>query len=181
MLKGTKSGSILLFHNDLENTTEALPAILTQLRDDGYEFVKVSNLIYNEDYSINAEGRQIPDTKAGLDISADNVDEVMAQYSDKLAEMGFTEEQIQAAAKAVKGGAEMPEQVLQVISQLNGDTVPDGEENAPADGNTESAPEDGGDIPEEIPDSEGEDVPDISHPDDEGGVEIEDDKGSPQK
>ena len=56
VVAGAKSGSILLFHNDLENTTEALPDILTQLRDKGYEFVTVSNLIFWEDYTIDPNG-----------------------------------------------------------------------------------------------------------------------------
>ncbi len=120
VLSKTESGSILLFHNDLENTTEALPEILTTLRDKGYEFVTVSDLIFHEDYSINADGEQIPDKKASADITADNVDEVLAMYSDKLTELGFTEEQLAAAAQAVKNGAELPQQALEVLAGLDG-------------------------------------------------------------
>lgn len=115
----TKSGSILLFHNDLENTTEALPRLLEQLADNGFEFVTVSELIYHENYSIDAAGKQVPDQKTALDINItpENVDAVIAQYSTEIAAAGFTEEQVALAAQAVKNGAEIPQEVLAVISQ----------------------------------------------------------------
>lgn len=116
---GTKSGSILLFHNDLENTTEALPELLKQLKEKGFEFVSVSELIYHDNYSIDAAGKQIPDQKTALDINItpENVDAVIAQYSAEIAAAGFTEEQAALAAQAVKNGAEIPQEVLAVISQ----------------------------------------------------------------
>ena len=66
ILSKTESGSILLFHNDLENTTEALPQILTELLQKGMEFVKVEDMIYFEDYYIDNAGKQIyqPKTSA---------------------------------------------------------------------------------------------------------------------
>ncbi len=139
VLDGTKSGSILLFHNDLPNTTEALPEILTKLRDGGYEFVTVSDLIYSENYTINANGRQIAEQKTGLDINADNIDEVMAQYSDELSELGFTAEQLSEAAAKIKGGGEIPEQVLAVIAQLDGGFGADGGISTGRESGTESA------------------------------------------
>ena len=54
-----QNGSILLFHNGVENTTEALDKILTKLAKDGYEFVTVSELIYLDNYEIDHTGRQI--------------------------------------------------------------------------------------------------------------------------
>jgi polysaccharide deacetylase family sporulation protein PdaB len=57
----TKSGSIILFHNDLANTTAALPGILTDLKKKGFEFVKVSDLIYHDDYHVDSTGKQIYD------------------------------------------------------------------------------------------------------------------------
>ncbi len=113
-----KSGSIVLFHNDLKNTTEALPDILTALRDKGYEFVAVSDLIYHEDYTIDSTGRQVPVSKSSLDISAENVDEVMAQYSEEIAAAGFTYEQVAAAASAIKNGGEIPEEILAVMANI---------------------------------------------------------------
>ena len=52
--------SILLFHNGVENTPEALDKILTKLKADGYEFVTVSELIYLDNYEIDHDGRQYP-------------------------------------------------------------------------------------------------------------------------
>ena len=135
VMSKTESGSILLFHNDLENTTQALPEILTTLRDKGYEFVTVSDLIYHEDYSINADGRQIPDKKASVDITSDNVDEVLARYSDKLTELGFSEEQLAAAAEAVKNGAELPQQALEVLAQLDSMSADENSVNSDANEN----------------------------------------------
>ncbi|MDR2532303.1 MAG: polysaccharide deacetylase family protein [Oscillospiraceae bacterium] len=70
----TVPGSILLFHNDLENTTQALPEVLTRLRQAGFEFVRAGELIYYEDYFIDHAGKQIRDVRTILppDISADN-------------------------------------------------------------------------------------------------------------
>ncbi len=118
VVSGVKSGSIVLFHNDLKNTTEALPDILTALRDKGYEFVSVSDLIYHEDYTIDSTGRQVPVSKSSLDISAENVDEVMAQYSEEIAAAGFTYEQVAAAASAIKNGGEIPEEILAVMANI---------------------------------------------------------------
>ena len=53
-----QNGSIVLFHNGVENTPKALDKILTKLEKDGYEFVTVSELIYWNDYEIDHTGRQ---------------------------------------------------------------------------------------------------------------------------
>jgi len=55
----TKSGAILLFHNDLANTTEALPDIISQLKEKGFDFVPVSDIIYKENYRVDNAGKQI--------------------------------------------------------------------------------------------------------------------------
>ena len=54
-----QNGSIVLFHNGVENTPEALDKIFTKLQKDGYEFVTVSELIYWDNYEIDHTGRQI--------------------------------------------------------------------------------------------------------------------------
>lgn len=59
IVKKTKNGSILLFHNGVENTPRALDKILTELQKDGYEFVTVGELIYWENYTIDNSGKQI--------------------------------------------------------------------------------------------------------------------------
>lgn len=58
--KNVRKGSIILFHSGKKNTVEALPQILEILKNGGYEFVKVSDLIYAENYTIDHTGRQFP-------------------------------------------------------------------------------------------------------------------------
>ena len=48
----------MLFHNDADHTPEALPTILKTLKDEGYEFVFISDLIYTENYEIKHDGTQ---------------------------------------------------------------------------------------------------------------------------
>lgn len=55
----TKSGDILLFHNDTAHTAESLDKILTELKKNGFSFLKVSDLIYKDNYTIDHTGRQI--------------------------------------------------------------------------------------------------------------------------
>ena len=118
VVNGVKSGSILLFHNDLENTTTALPEVLSQLRDKGYEFITVSDLIYHENYTIDPEGMQVPDVLSNLDITADNVDEVMAQYAEEIEAAGFSQDQVEQVAEAIRNGVELPDEVMAVIADL---------------------------------------------------------------
>ena len=54
-----KPGSIILFHNDATYTPQALPIILEKLTAEGYTFVKVADLIYNDNYTIDHAGMQI--------------------------------------------------------------------------------------------------------------------------
>ena len=53
-----KNGSIVLFHNDADCTPAALPNILKCLKDEGYEFVFISDLILKENYEIKHDGTQ---------------------------------------------------------------------------------------------------------------------------
>ena len=53
-----KNGSIVLFHNDADHTPAALPNILKCLKDEGYEFVFITDLIYKENYEIIHDGTQ---------------------------------------------------------------------------------------------------------------------------
>lgn len=113
VLKGVKPGSILLFHNDLENTTEALPDILSNLKSQGYKFVTVSELIYKDNYTIDSNGKQIPGAEGAVKISDEKVEEVMAQYSDMFAAFELTDEQIAQAREALKSGdiSSLPEEI----------------------------------------------------------------------
>lgn len=58
VLNGVECGSIVLFHNGVENTAPALDIILTELSKQGYSFVSVKDLIYKSDYYIDHTGRQ---------------------------------------------------------------------------------------------------------------------------
>ncbi len=53
-----KNGSIVLFHNDADCTPAALPNILKTLKEQGYEFVFIEDLIYKENYEIKHDGTQ---------------------------------------------------------------------------------------------------------------------------
>lgn len=52
-------GAIVLFHNDGTNTPEALVAILTYLKEEGYTVVPISELLYKGKYDIDHRGFQI--------------------------------------------------------------------------------------------------------------------------
>ncbi len=60
VLKRVKSGSIILCHNNGLHTAEALPMIFSVLKEQGYEFVPISRLIYREDYKVDGTGKQVP-------------------------------------------------------------------------------------------------------------------------
>ncbi len=53
-----ENGSIILFHNDVKNTPEALRQTLKILSERGYSFVTVDELIYWENYRIDSAGKQ---------------------------------------------------------------------------------------------------------------------------
>ena len=58
VINKTKSGSIILFHNDADYTPKALPVILKALLDKGYEFVFIEDLIYKDNFQIIHDGTQ---------------------------------------------------------------------------------------------------------------------------
>ena len=59
VLQRVKPGSIMLFHNGVKNTPEALEQILKKLKDDGYKIVTVSDMIYKNNFTVDHTGRQI--------------------------------------------------------------------------------------------------------------------------
>lgn len=59
ILNNVKNGSIILMHNDGKNTLAALPAIIEGLKNKGYSFTTIGNLIYKENYTIDHTGKQI--------------------------------------------------------------------------------------------------------------------------
>lgn len=52
------NGSIILCHNGAKYTAQALDELITNLQDQGYEIVPISELIYTENYEMDVEGRQ---------------------------------------------------------------------------------------------------------------------------
>lgn len=57
------NGTIILCHNGAKYTAEALDTMITTLKDAGYRFVPLSELIYRDNYHMDHEGRQISDDK----------------------------------------------------------------------------------------------------------------------
>ena len=58
VVKKTKSGSIILCHNNGLHTHEALPYILSNLKEKGFTFVPIGELIYKDNYTIDSFGVQ---------------------------------------------------------------------------------------------------------------------------
>ena len=57
--KDLGNGAIILCHNGAKYTADALDELLTKLKEKGCELVPVSQLIYKENYHMDASGRQI--------------------------------------------------------------------------------------------------------------------------
>lgn len=53
-----ESGSIILMHNGTEHTAIALGKIIENIQQKGFQIVPISNLIYSENYIIDANGVQ---------------------------------------------------------------------------------------------------------------------------
>lgn len=59
VIKNVKPGSIILFHNTAKYTPETLPQVIDRLKKEGYSLVKISDLIYKDNFYIDASGKQI--------------------------------------------------------------------------------------------------------------------------
>lgn len=55
---GLCNGSIILFHNNSDNIIDALPNIINYIKQEGYKMVKLSDLVYESNYTINNNGIQ---------------------------------------------------------------------------------------------------------------------------
>ena len=53
------NGSIILCHNNADHIVEALPLIIKYLKSQNYSIVKLSDLVYENDYTIDNNGLQI--------------------------------------------------------------------------------------------------------------------------
>ncbi len=58
IINGAKNGSIILCHNNGLHTAEALPLIFSTLKNRGFTFIPIGELIYKENYTIDANGKQ---------------------------------------------------------------------------------------------------------------------------
>ena len=58
VINGTKNGSIILCHNNGLHTAESLSLIFSTLKNRGYQFVPISELIYRENYYVDHTGKQ---------------------------------------------------------------------------------------------------------------------------
>ena len=52
-------GSIILMHNGAKYTPESLDTIINKIKDEGYQIVPISQIIYKDNYNINNLGTQI--------------------------------------------------------------------------------------------------------------------------
>lgn len=55
----SKSGSIVLFHNNSDNIITGLRMVLEYYKNNNYQVVPVGELIYHQNYTINSQGVQI--------------------------------------------------------------------------------------------------------------------------
>ena len=60
VINNVQNGSIILMHNNGLHTAEAVPIILETLKNKGYSFVPIGELIYKDNYTIDGTGRQQP-------------------------------------------------------------------------------------------------------------------------
>ena len=58
VLNKVQNGSIVLFHNNGLHTSEALRDIIVSLKNQGYTFKTIYDLIYKENYQIDVQGKQ---------------------------------------------------------------------------------------------------------------------------
>ena len=58
VVNNVKNGSIILLHNNGLHTAEAVPVILETLKNRGFTFLPVDELIYKENYVVDGTGMQ---------------------------------------------------------------------------------------------------------------------------
>jgi polysaccharide deacetylase family sporulation protein PdaB len=58
IVNGVTNGSIILCHNNGLHTAEALPMLFSTLKNRGYRFVPIGELIYKTDYTLDVTGKQ---------------------------------------------------------------------------------------------------------------------------
>ena len=58
IVNGAKNGSIILCHNNGLHTAESLPMVFSTLKNRGFEFVPIGELIYKDNFTIDSTGKQ---------------------------------------------------------------------------------------------------------------------------
>ncbi|MBR5485558.1 MAG: polysaccharide deacetylase family protein [Oscillospiraceae bacterium] len=53
-----QNGSITLLHSGAKNTAKALPRLITELENNGFEIVTVGSMIYRDNFGVDVTGRQ---------------------------------------------------------------------------------------------------------------------------
>lgn len=59
VFNNVKGGSIVLYHNNGKHTVDNLRKLIPALKQQGYEFVKISDIIYENNYEIDYKGTQM--------------------------------------------------------------------------------------------------------------------------
>lgn len=54
-----KEGDIILTHNGTKHTADSIDMLIKNIKQKGYDVVRVSDLIYKENYQININGTQV--------------------------------------------------------------------------------------------------------------------------
>ncbi|SHK43614.1 polysaccharide deacetylase family sporulation protein PdaB [Hathewaya proteolytica DSM 3090] len=78
VVANVKPGSIILFHNNAKYTPENLPKIIEKLQADGYKIVPVSELIYQDNYELDHNGKQV-----SKEIEKKKTNDVSKEVEDK--------------------------------------------------------------------------------------------------
>ena len=53
-----KSGDIVLFHNNSDHVIDALPLVLEALKNKGFKFVALSQMVLTDNYTVDSQGVQ---------------------------------------------------------------------------------------------------------------------------
>ena len=59
VVNNVEPGDIVLFHNNSDHILDALPLILLAIKNKGLKAVRMDQLVYKDNYAINAQGKQI--------------------------------------------------------------------------------------------------------------------------
>lgn len=57
--KALDNGAIILMHNGAKYTADALDSVITSLKEQGYELVPISQLIYKDNFHMDGTGKQL--------------------------------------------------------------------------------------------------------------------------